>query len=502
MYGNHAADNPFQMDTTALFAQDQWTLGRLTLQGGLRFERITSYYPEAQFGPEPFIPTQLVFAAQEGDLGPKDINPRFGASYDLFGNGKTALKASLGRYPTPDNSYGAYGWAQQPAFRVSTNTTRAWNDFFFPEGDPRRGNFKPDCVLTNQAAHDECGPGNPNFGKSAPFQTFDPKVLSGWNVREYSWDLSVGIQQEVAPRTSVEVTYVRRSWGNQTVTDNRAYSAADYDRFSLTAPSDSRLPNGGGYRVDGIYELKSTVPFGRLDNYVTHAKNFGDGIIERNNSVDINVNSRLRNGIQIQGGLGFTKNTRNDCDVVAQVPESLTAFGIFRTPEQYCDISSSWLTSVGGLAAYVVPRVDVQVSAAFQSRPFAGGNFPGIAAQSLVANALLFNANFPGLPANYPSIVGSLGRPLSGGQAITFVNVVEPGTLYGDRINQLDLRVSKILRFGGRRANVGVDFFNLFNSSAVYQYFQNYDPTRPSAWLQPTSLVSARFAKLSVQVDF
>jgi hypothetical protein len=62
--------------------------------------------------------------------------------------------------------------------------------------------------------------------------------------------------------------------------------------------------------------------------------------------------------------------------------------------------------------------------------------------------------------------------------------------------------VSKILRFGGRRANVGVDFFNLLNSSAVYQYFQNYDPTRPAAWLQPTSLVSARFAKLSVQVDF
>jgi hypothetical protein len=502
MYGNHAVDNPFEMYTTAFYVQDQWTLNRLTLQGGVRFEHIGSWYPEARFPVDLYIPTELTFPAQDAGVSPKDINARFGGAYDLFGNGKSSLKASLGRYPTPDNSYGAYGFLQQPAFRVATNTTRAWNDSFFPVGDPRRGNFRPDCVLTNQAANDECGPGNPNFGKAAPFQTYDPKVLSGWNVREYSWDLSVGVQQEVAPRTSVEVTYVRRSWGNQTVTDNRAYSRADYDRFSITAPTDARLPDGGGYRVDGIYELRTDRTFGLLDNFVTHAKNFGDGIIERNNSIDINVNSRLRGGLQLQGGVGLTKNTRNECDVVSQVPEALTAFGVFRTPEQFCDLSSSWLTSVGGLAAYVVPKIDLQVSATFQSRPYAGGNFPGIASQSLVANALLFNANFPGLPANYPSIVGSLGRPLSGNQPITFVNVVEPGTLYGDRLNQIDLRVSKILRFGGRRANVGVDFFNLLNSSAVYQYFQNYDPTRPAAWLQPTSLVSARFAKLSVQVDF
>jgi hypothetical protein len=447
-----------------------------------------------------YILEELTFPAQDAGVSPKDINARFGGAYDLFGNGKSSLKASLGRYPTPDNSYGAYGFLQQPAFRVATNTTRAWNDSFFPVGDSRRGNFKPDCVLTNQAANDECGPGNPNFGKAAPFQTYDPNVLSGWNVREYSWDLSVGVQQEVAPRTSVEVTYVRRSWGNQTVTDNRAYSRADYDRFSITAPTDSRLPDGGGYRLDGIYELKTDRAFGLLDNFITHAKNFGDGITERNNSVDINVNSRLRN-VQMQGGVGFTKNTRNDCEVVSQVPESLTVFG-FRRPEQFCDLSSGWLTSMGGLASYVVPKIDVQVSATFQSRPFAGGNFPGIDTQSLLANALLFNTNFPGLPANYPSIVGSLGRPLSGNAPVTFVNVVEPGTVYGDRLNQVDLRVSKILRFGGRRANVGVDLFNLFNSSAVYQYFQLYDPTRPQAWLQPTSLVSARFAKLSVQLDF
>ena len=119
-----------------------------------------------------------------------------------------------------------------------------------------------------------------NFGKPVAFTTYDSKVLNGWNVREYSWDVSVGVQQQLASRVSAEVTYVRRSWGNQTVTDNRALSSSDFDRFSLTAPSDPRLPGGGGYPVDGIYEVKAD-KFGLVDNFVTHAKTFGDGRIER-----------------------------------------------------------------------------------------------------------------------------------------------------------------------------------------------------------------------------
>jgi hypothetical protein len=138
MYANHGANNPFEMNTTALYAQDQWTGGRLTLQGGIRFEQIGSYYPESIFVADRFLPNALTFAAQDAGVGPKDIDPRFGAAYDLFGNGKTSLKFSMGRYPTADNSYGTYGWLQQPANRVATSTNRNWNDLTFAAGDPRR----------------------------------------------------------------------------------------------------------------------------------------------------------------------------------------------------------------------------------------------------------------------------------------------------------------------------------------------------------------------------
>ena len=495
MYANHAANNPFEMYTTALYAQDQWTAGRLTLHGGIRFEHIGSYYPESQFVVDRFLPTALSFPAQDAGVSPKDADPRFGAVYDLFGSGKTSLKFSFGRYPTADNSYGTYGWLQQPAVRVSTSTNRAWNDLFYAVGDPRRGNFSPDCDLLNRAANGECGLwANQNFGKYIVSTTYDPNVLSGLNVREYSWDLSAGIQQEIAPRTSLEITYVRRSWGNQTVTDNRAVGPADFDKFNLTAPVDSRLSNGGGYVVEGIYEVKPN-KFGFVDNYVTFAKNFGQGRIETYNGVDFNVSARPRAGLTMQGGVNIGRSTLNDCDVWAQLPEIIAVgFPFARTPLAFCDQSSGWLTTVGALATYIVPKADVQIAATIQSRPFAGANFPGIASQSLAANWLVFNAQ-----VQQPA---ALGRALSGGGQLVSVNVVQPGTEYGDRLNQVDFRVSKILRFGNRRANVGVDLFNLFNTNAVYAYFQTLNTGTPATYLQPASLVSARFAKVSVQIDF
>jgi hypothetical protein len=107
------------------------------------------------------------------------------------------------------------------------------------------------------------------------------------------------------------------------------------------------------------------------------------------------------------------------------------------------------------------------------------------------------------LSANYTvpnsAVAPILGRPLSGGANVT-VNLIEPGTKYGERVNELHLRVAKILRFGGMRANVGMDIFNIINAAPGLSYNQNFIANGP--WLTPTTVMTARFAKFSAQIDF
>ena len=82
----------------AFFVQEQWTLRRLTLQGALRFDRATSWYLDQQAGPSRFVPEAIVFPETKGVDSYKDLTPRMGVAYDVFGNGKTALKLNVGKY--------------------------------------------------------------------------------------------------------------------------------------------------------------------------------------------------------------------------------------------------------------------------------------------------------------------------------------------------------------------------------------------------------------------
>jgi len=93
-----------------------------------------------------------------------------------------------------------------------------------------------------------------------------------------------------------------------------------------------------------------------------------------------------------------------------------------------------------------------------------------------------------------------VGRPLSNNAANVTVNLITPGTLYGDRITQFDFRIAKILRFGRTRTNVGLDLYNALNSAAVQTYNQAFVPG--GAWLTPTLVLPSRFAKAGVQIDF
>src|SRR5688572_21591477 len=241
MYADQASDQNQQQKIFSIYAQDRWTLNRLSLQGGLRFEHLGDYFGDQTIGPNIFVPTAVTFAKGDGPLSLNDIQPRFGASYDVFGNGKTAAKFFIGRYVTTTNTVDEWLF-YSPAGNghFGANTNRPWTD--------SDGDFVADCAMLNPAANGECGPmSNPNFGKTSNPLTVDPDTTSGWNKREYSWDVTAGVTQEVAPRVSVEVNYIRRTWGNLKTTINRALTPADFDTFVFNVPSDPKLPGGGGY---------------------------------------------------------------------------------------------------------------------------------------------------------------------------------------------------------------------------------------------------------------
>jgi hypothetical protein len=193
--------------------------------------------------------------------------------------------------------------------------------------------------------------------------------------------------------------------------------------------------------------------------------------MEHWNGVDITVNARPGSGLLFQGGTNTQRRTADNCEVLAQVPEA-NPLGA-----PYCHVQEKFLTQVKFFASYVVPRLDVQASATFQSLPG-----PEIQANYIATNA---------------AVSPSLGRSLAGGANNVTVNLVAPGTTYGDRTNQVDLRVGKLLKFGSVRATASLDVYNVFNANTVLTLNNAY-----AAWLRPLSILNPRFAKLVLQLDF
>ena len=196
--------------------------------------------------------------------------------------------------------------------------------------------------------------------------------------------------------------------------------------------------------------------------------------------VDLTVNARFLSGFLLRGGVSTGRVTQNDCAIVLAHPEVtvVTTVGTVQSTAM-CDIATPFLTQAKLLTTYAVPRIGVDVAATFQSLPG-----PLFAANFVASNAL---------------VQPSLGRPLSGGAANTTVNLVTPGTMYGERLNQLDLRFTKALKFGRERLRLNLDAYNALNGNAVRTVNNTYST---ASWLVPTGILDPRLYKISVQFDF
>jgi hypothetical protein len=468
----------------AVYAQDQWTVRRLTVQGAVRYEWAKSWAPEGNgiVAPSRFNAAPIVFPRTDSVRGYHDISPRVGLAYDVFGTGKTALKVNFGHYLQSANNEGNFT-INNPVSQLVTSVNRSWTD--------ANGNFTPDCDLMNPAQQDTRATGgdlcgvwdNLAFGDRTNLTDVNPDTLKGWGVRPYDYKFGVGIQQEVLPRISVEVSYNRRWWGNFFYTDNQLINPGDYDLVTITAPSHPELPGGGGYPV--TFQV-ARANFNQQRNRYTFAEEFGDDT-RYWHGVETTINARTTWGLNLQGGTSTGRGVRDNCEVWAALPELVGG-----NPVDACHVTERWLTAFRGLASYRIPRVDVLVSATMRSQvattPSGGGASNG---GSLSANYVIPNA----------VIQEQLGRPLPGGAANTTINLLKPGELYQDRLNAVDMRFAKIIRFGGRRADIGIDLYNLFNGNTATGYDQGFG-TDGSTWLRPTAVLNPRFLRFNVTFDF
>jgi hypothetical protein len=356
------------LNLVSFYAQDTYTRARLTLQGGLRYDGIGTHYPETSAGGPDYqlMPTQVVFAEGSTDeIHWKDITPRMAAAYDLFGNGKTAIKVNVGKYLTALTASNS-DTDLQPGRRIATNTTRTWTEGL---NGGIAGDYIPQCDLRNPAANGECGAmDNQNFGKDVFTKSFDPDLIHGWGKRTYNWEMGISLQQELIPRVGVTVGYFRRWFGNFYTANNRLTTTADYSEFSIPIPVDPRLPGGGGGTVQGLYNLVPTM-VGREDLYSQLSSNFGE-MTETWHGVDVNVNARLRNGLTVQAGTSSGRRLQDNCAVRAALPETyswastagvqvarvLTSTGGLANP--YCRVVEPFftLTSFRGLTTYSCRR--------------------------------------------------------------------------------------------------------------------------------------------------
>ena len=477
---------------TGLWINDKWTINRATITAGLRFDWFIGEVLDSEIHESRWSPAAS-FTGFRNVPNWKDLSPRLGFAYDLFGNGKTALKASVSRYV--DAQTVGFAAAANPIGLLDDNENLTWTDdngdftIFNPDGSVQDRDFNPNTTANELAPI----PASSTFGSVVrPNTRIDDKIREGWGVRGYQWEFAGGIQHELFPRVSASVNYYRRyTGGNTTVTDNRNIGPEDYvGPFCIPVPRDPRLPNGGGFDMCGIYELTQAAFDRPADNVQTFLSELGVEPIEYNHGYEVSVNARLPFGTHIQGGISADRAIDNDC-YLAELGDPENAMVNPITGDRYCHDVTPFRPDIKLLASHTLPW-GVQVAATYQ-HVYGPGEFAAWTYSQASANAAGF------------SLTTTAGATAAQRATVTrTINLLQTGQQYGEGMHQLDLRLAKRVRMGTSRLTVMGDVYNAFNSNWVFSQNgtlgTNY--TVSSTWLRPTNVLSARMFKLGVQFEF
>jgi len=480
------------------YAQDRWSLGRVTLNLGIRYDHFIGESRESSILASRLSGAATFGECTDGTVDPgdlctgevqnwKDISPRVGFAMDVFGDGRTALKASYARYVAGQ----AIAFANQvnPIGALTAADTRIWNDL--------DGNGLPLDVagniqfgeLTNSAS-------TPTFGRlTVPTTQYSPDLLRGWGKRGYNNEVTISAQHQLADRISVNGGYYRRTFGNQTFTDDLRYDASSYDSFCITAPSDPDLPGGGNYQVCGVADLKPAVFALNLpaNSLIRSSADFG-GETNMYQGFDVNLESRFRNGAFFKAGLAATSRTFDNCNLLAAGFDAVNTPGSFQGTEIYpdgrkaCHREYGYRPDAKMSGSYTLPW-DIQLAGTFQH---SRGIQTGGAGPSQLANWSLTSAQ----------ATPFIGRAWTG-VASRIVGLMSEGEDYGKHnLNQIDMKLAKRFTLDKVRLRVDFDLYNVLNSSWPYTVSNTYSNLATSTWQRPTNVLQHRFFKLGAHLSF
>lgn len=458
-----------------IFAQDAWTLKRLTVNAGARWEYFNAEVSEEESGAGRFVPARKFDQIQMPIW--KDIAPRFGVVYDLFGNAKTALKAGLNRYEQAQTV--ALAESFNP-LSLETNRSVSWTDLNHDDiAQGERG-----CVYLTPGCEINLAQLPQNFG-IRPLVSPNPDLKRVYNV-----ETTVGVQHELAPGVQVNAGWFHRTFHNLPRQTNTLQSFSDYTLVNVVSPLDgSIIP---------MYNVSPTA-FRRVNNVVST----DNSQKEWYNGYEVSFNARLPHGATLFGGTTSERMLWTLCNEESN-PNNLL----------YCDARNSgipFLTQFKLSGSYPLPY-GIQVSGSFQSIPGYRLVGPGLA--SAPSPTALPNVTTPPgtgtvwlispttrYPADCkgPCTPGALVIPNMTAANLN-VPLVAPGTEFGDRVNQLDLSLAKWFQVGKTRLQGQVDVFNALNRGDVLDVrLMNFGT---ASYKRPSSVLQGRIIRIATQLKW
>jgi hypothetical protein len=443
-----------------IYAQDTWTLKRLTVSPGVRFDLFDARSEGGCRNAGRFVGA---FCRDEVSGQPNwhNVSPRMAAVYDLFGNTRTALKASVSKYMLP----WAGGWAKRYDPFTTVTDSRTWTD--------RNGD--------DIAQDSEIGPsGNSNFGVSTG-RTAAPGLS-----REYNVETALGIQHQLLPRLSIFGGYFHRHFYNQEAQKNPLLTAADFTSFQVANP----LGNGEMITLFNLNPAK--------------ASSYASQLID----VNSDINRSIYDGFEVS----FT----------ARLPRRSTVFGgwsndrlITITCDQYdpnklrfCDQSGETFQEYGKtskppfrndfkIAGNYPLKWGLEVSGVFMSYAGKGNSYtaqdPSLGVYWSVPASVFPNGQRTRVVTSAPILLAAGGQTQAPG-----VNLISPNTKFQKRWNQIDLSAKRTFRFGGKELQGQFALFNVMNGNVVLQEVQTFGATLG----QPQNFLQARMMRLALLVNF